>query len=72
METIRASDSEKRRQLIQSILGYDGAASRRDACRTFIRNKIRTNMEEYKSGRFSSPKQALAVSYSQARANGCY
>lgn len=34
-------------------------------CRKKLQEKIRINMEEYHSGRWSSPKQAIAVSYSQ-------
>ena len=39
----------------------------RETYKSFLRNKISENMREYKSGRWSSAKQALAVSYSQAR-----
>jgi len=34
-------------------------------CKSYLKNKIKINMEEYKSGRYISPKQAVAVSYSQ-------
>lgn len=33
----------------------------------YLQKKIRKNMEEYEKGRWKSRKQALAVSYSQAR-----
>lgn len=36
-------------------------------CKKKLKNKIAINMEEYHSGRWSSPKQAVAVSYSQVR-----
>lgn len=36
-------------------------------CKKFLQKKIRINMGEYKSGRFKSRAQALAVSYSQMR-----
>jgi hypothetical protein len=32
-----------------------------------LKKKIRKNMDEYKSGRYSSRQQALAVSYSQVK-----
>lgn len=35
------------------------------SCRDLLKRKISKNMREYKSGRYSSPKQAIAVSYSQ-------
>lgn len=34
-------------------------------CKSYLKNKIKINMDEYKSGRYVSPKQAVAVSYSQ-------
>ena len=34
-------------------------------CKSYLKNKIKINMEEYKTGRYVSPKQAVAVSYSQ-------
>jgi hypothetical protein len=41
-------------------------------CKQILRKKIGINMDEYKKGRFVSPKQAIAVSYSQARRDyGC-
>jgi len=36
-------------------------------CKNYLKKKISKNMKEYKKGRFSSRKQALAVSYSQLR-----
>lgn len=36
-------------------------------CQKQLQNKIRINMREYKSGRYVSPKQAIAVSYSQTK-----
>lgn len=36
-------------------------------CQRFLRMKIKKNMDEWKRGRYVSQKQALAVSYSQAR-----
>ena len=30
-----------------------------------VSNKIAINMKEYKQGRYKSPKQAIAVAYSQ-------
>ena len=36
-------------------------------CREHLQKKIRINMAEYKSGRYSSRAQALAVSYAQVK-----
>jgi hypothetical protein len=36
-------------------------------CNEMLKNKIATNMKEYKEGRFSSRQQAIAVSYSQVK-----
>lgn len=36
-------------------------------CSRFLKKKIGINMREYKEGRFKSPSQAIAVSYSQMR-----
>ena len=41
--------------------------SPKNKCRSYLKNKIRKNMKEYKSGRYSSRAQALAVSYSQVK-----
>lgn len=38
----------------------------RETYRSFLRDKISKNIEEYKKGRWKSIRQALAVSYSQA------
>ena len=38
-----------------------------EQCKKELQKKIRINMYEYKSGRYKSPKQALAVSYSQIK-----
>ena len=34
-------------------------------CRKYLGKKIGINMAEYKTGRWSSPSQAIAVSYSE-------
>ena len=36
-------------------------------CRKKLSDKIKINMKEYKSGRWTSPKQAVAVSFSQVK-----
>ena len=41
--------------------------SKKASCLLSLRRKIKVNMKEYKSGRWVSPKQALAVSYSQVK-----
>ena len=38
-----------------------------EQCKKELQKKIRINMNEYKSGRYKSPKQAIAVSYSQIK-----
>jgi hypothetical protein len=35
--------------------------------KTYLQKKIKQNMKEWKAGRWVSQKQALAVSYSQAK-----
>jgi hypothetical protein len=44
----------------------------KSACNQALRKKIRLNMDEYKSGRYSSRQQALAVSYSQIKKSNPY
>jgi hypothetical protein len=36
-------------------------------CKNFLKKKIAINMTEYKKGRFKSPAQAIAVSYSELK-----
>jgi hypothetical protein len=48
-----------------------GAKAGKRSCQAKLKNKIRINMAEYKKGRFSSRKQALAVSYAQVNKTGC-
>jgi hypothetical protein len=36
-------------------------------CKNLLKDKIKINMDEYKSGRFKSPQQAIAVSYAQIK-----
>lgn len=42
-------------------------------CRSLLSKKIRVNMKEYKSGRYSSRSQAIAVAFSMLRKSrpGC-
>ncbi len=50
---------------------YRGQLSQRveksPAFKRYLRRKIKANMEEYHQGRWASPQQAVAVSYSQTR-----
>ena len=46
------------------------SSPKNDFCKALLKEKIAYNMREYKSGRWKSRKQALAVSYSQARKYG--
>ncbi len=50
---------------------YRGQLSKRvetsPAFKRYLRKKINLNMEEYHQGRWVSPQQAVAVSYSQTR-----
>ena len=39
----------------------------RSPCRQYLSKKIAINMKEYKEGVYASPKQAIAVSYSQVK-----
>jgi len=41
-------------------------------CNSFLRRKIKKNMNEYKQGRYVSRQQALAVSYSQLKKKSPY
>lgn len=41
--------------------------SNRPAFKKYLQKKISENIEEYRKGRWVSPSQAVAVSYSQAR-----
>jgi hypothetical protein len=36
-------------------------------CKEHLSKKIAINLKEYKQGRYKSPKQAIAVSYSQVK-----
>jgi hypothetical protein len=36
-------------------------------CRSYLSRKIRVNMREFKKGRWVSPKQAIAISFSQTQ-----
>ena len=42
-------------------------SKRSSDCKKKLQKKIRINMAEYKSGRYSSRAQALAVSYAQVK-----
>lgn len=46
---------------------YCHCHSQSSDCKKKLQDKIRINMEEYHEGRWVSPKQAIAVSYSQVR-----
>ena len=39
----------------------------RKTCQEHLSKKIAINLKEYKQGRYKSPKQAIAVSYSQVK-----
>lgn len=57
----KKSRSPKRKSLKKS------SVRTKSACNKLLKKKIRKNMDEYKSGRYSSRQQALAVSYSQVK-----
>jgi hypothetical protein len=40
-------------------------SKKRSKCKTYLQDKISINMNEYKSGRYVSRQQAIAVAYSQ-------
>lgn len=56
----KGSKQRTRRSLKQS-------SKRRDKFSVYLQKKIKANIKEYKNGRWVSPQQAIAVSYSQAR-----
>ena len=41
--------------------------SQKERCKRYLQKKIKTNIGEYKKGRYISPKQAIAVSYAQTK-----
>ncbi len=57
----------KRRGAKKSIKKMRMSMRRSSKCQKLLSNKIGINMAEYKKGRYSSPKQAIAVAYSQVR-----
>lgn len=59
----RRSKKTPRKKKIK--LSY-GKKSKKE-CKDLLQKKIRINILEYKKGRWKSPKQAVAVSYSQIR-----
>ena len=42
-------------------------SKRRSKCKSYLSKKIGINIAEYKSGRYISKSQAIAVAYSQVR-----
>ena len=44
-----------------------GSPRKGGKCRSYLQKKIKKNMAEYKSGRYSSRAQAVAVSYAQVK-----
>ena len=59
-----------RRSLRRSRKSTSRSRTRRltkDACEKHLKRKIGKNMSEYKSGRYSSRAQAVAVAYSQVK-----
>jgi len=41
------------------------ASSQEIKCNHYLQKKIKINIKEYKKGKYTSPKQAIAVSYKQ-------
>jgi len=58
---IKKTRSPKRKTIKRS------SVRTKSACNQLLKKKIRKNMDEYKSGRYSSRQQALAVSYAQVK-----
>ena len=54
------------RKKIKSSSTHHGKKSKKQ-CKDLLQKKIRINILEFKKGRWKSPKQAVAVSYSQIR-----
>ena len=57
----------KRRSVKKSMKKMRMGMRKSAKCQKLLSNKIGINMAEYKQGRYSSPKQAIAVAYSQVR-----
>jgi len=55
-KSLRKSSKRKRSKSKRKSIGK---------CRKYLQKKIAINMGEYKKGRFVSPAQAIAVSYSE-------
>ena len=56
------SRTPRRKRRSEGLKGFTKAK-----CKELLKEKIKINMEEWKSGKFVSQKQALAVSYSQIK-----
>ena len=59
--------SNRKRQNIKGSNRKRKKMSTRDKCKRYLKKRISENIGLYKSGRFISRKQAIAVSYSQAK-----
>ena len=63
----------KRKSVKRSMRRMRMGMKKSAKCQKILSKKIGINMAEYKQGRYSSPKQAIAVAYSQVKKNhpGC-
>ena len=64
-QTIRSFMRSRRRRRRRTKSKRRSKMRYTSKCKQYLQDKIRINMDEYKSGRFSSRQQAIAVSYSQ-------
>ena len=64
---IRLSKKASRRNRSKSKSSRKYKSKQYKKCYIMLSNKIKKNLQEYKSGRYVSRQQAIAVSYSQVR-----
>ena len=57
-KSMRSSPKKSKKRSRKSV-------SLKEKCQKWVSNKIAINMGEYKDGKYKSPKQAIAVAYSQ-------
>jgi hypothetical protein len=66
------SGSRKRKSKKRNWRSRKSKGKIKGKCQQYFDKKVRKNMREYKDGKWGSPKQAVAISYSQTRKRkGC-
>ena len=61
----KKSTSSRRRRSTYRVASKGRKTSAAGKCKTYLKNKIKINMNELKKGKFKSVPMAVAVSYSQ-------